>query len=73
MTARHKSQSAYGQILRRVGDDYWYISWVVDRYYAGSRLRHPTVYRRHTDDAGAVRFAKRHGLQLPITAQEDTP
>jgi hypothetical protein len=41
------------------------ISWVVDRYYAGSRLRFPTRYSRDTDAAGAQRFCKKWGIKFP--------
>ncbi|MCC6752081.1 MAG: hypothetical protein IT371_30795 [Deltaproteobacteria bacterium] len=52
--------------VRRLGSDHYRISWVVDRYYRGSRLRHPTLYSRDTDLAGARRFAKRWKLDLPV-------
>lgn len=44
------------------------LSWVVDRYYSGSRLRFPKVYTRETDEKGAKRFCRRRGIEFP-TAQ----
>ena len=41
------------------------ISWCCDRYISGSRLRFPTAYRRWTDRAGAERFAKKWGVEMP--------
>jgi len=63
--SRDRSSSAYGFGLRRIGPDHWRMSWAVDFHYEGSRLRHPRVFTRDTDDAGARRFAKRHGLTMP--------
>jgi hypothetical protein len=42
------------------------ISWVVDFYYDGSRLRYPRTFRRITDEAGAKRFCKKHNLKITI-------
>lgn len=41
------------------------LSWTIDRYYAGSRLRFPTTMRRDTDEKGARRFAKKWDIQFP--------
>ncbi len=41
------------------------ISWTVDKYVSGSRLRFPATYRRDTDRAGAERFAKKWGVEMP--------
>jgi hypothetical protein len=60
--SRHKPSQAKEFGVRRIGPDHWRMSWVVDFYYQNSRLRHPRVFTRDTDDAGAVRFAKKHGL-----------
>ena len=48
----------------RRGWDY-YISWTVDYYYASSQLRWPRRFRRWTDEAGARRFCRKHGLAMP--------
>ena len=56
---RYKPQSSYGHKCSYIGWGAWQMSWTVDRYYEGSRLRFPTVYRRNTDEAGARRFCKR--------------
>ncbi len=62
---RFSSSGSYGHRMHRFGSDHYRLSWVVDRYYTGSRLRHPTGYSRDSDYAGAVRFAKKHGLEIP--------
>mgnify|MGYP001601435913 CR=1 FL=1 len=41
------------------------LHWKIDRYYAGSRLRHPFVVTRDTDRKGAERFATKHGIPMP--------
>lgn len=62
--SRHSSTPAYGQRITKVSYDHYRLSWVVDRYYASSRLRHPTAYRRDTDKEGAKRFAAKWGLKF---------
>lgn len=56
---------ATGHRIHRVGPDHYRLSWVIDRKYEGSRLRHPTTYRRDTDEAGAQRFAAKWGVAMP--------
>lgn len=63
--SRFSSHSAYGHHIQRIGPDHFRLSWTWDRYYAGSRLRHPQTTRRDTDEVGARRFAKKHGCALP--------
>lgn len=63
--SRHRSAGSYGHRLQRIGFDHYRLSWVVDRYTATSRLRFPTGCTRDTDHAGAVRFARRWGLEAP--------
>lgn len=62
--SRNRSGKAYGHIIS-ARSDYYRLHWTVDFYYAGSRQRHPRRFSRDTDEAGALRFAKRHGLALP--------
>lgn len=40
------------------------LSWTVDRYYHGSRLRFPKRCRRDTDRDGALRFIERWRIPL---------
>lgn len=63
---RYSTNRAYNQHIEFFGRDCYRLSWTVDRYYRGSRLRFPTRYSRDTDFNGAERFAKKHGLALPI-------
>jgi hypothetical protein len=51
--------------IQRLCRDCYRLSWTVDRYYSGSRLRFPTRYTRDTDEAGARRFAKKWGAAMP--------
>lgn len=69
--SRHRPSGSYGHRIQRIGDDWFRLSWVVDRYYTGSRLRFPRGTSRDTDLAGARRFAKR--WELPEPHQENTP
>lgn len=64
--SRFRSNGSYGHRIRRLGPGWFLLSWAVDRYYAGSRLRFPRTTSRDTDFAGAKRFAKKWGLAEPI-------
>lgn len=48
---------------------YYRLSWEVDYYYSGSRLRFPRQFSRDTDEDGARRFCKKWGLPLPDNLQ----
>lgn len=61
--SRYKPSKSTGHKIRNLGSGSYRLEWVVDRYYSGSRLRHPTGFTRDTDLEGAKRFAKRWGLQ----------
>jgi Uri superfamily endonuclease len=56
--------------LKRMGPDHWRMSWTVDYYYKNSMLRWPRRFSRDTDDAGAKRFAKKHGIVLDAGAKD---
>jgi hypothetical protein len=62
---RFSKSHAHGFSLKRMGPDHWRMFWTVDFYYPTSRLRHPRGFSRDTNDAGALRFAKMHGLAAP--------
>lgn len=64
--SRFSSAGSYGHSIKRLFLDGYRLSWVVDRYYAGSRLRFPTSYSRETDLAGAKRFAKKWEIAEPV-------
>ena len=68
--SRHRSSGSRGHAISAFGPDDYRLYWTVDRYYKGSRLRHPVGYRRDTDFNGAMRFAKRHGVTLPVFVSE---
>jgi hypothetical protein len=44
---------------------YWRVCWTVDHHYPSSMLRFPRRHSRDTDEAGARRFAKKHGIAFP--------
>ena len=69
---RHRQQRSYNHRCQYHSNwGGWYeISWTVDRYVSGSRLRFPTTYTRDTDEAGARRFCKKWGIPLPENLQE---
>lgn len=50
---RYSGNNVSGHKLRRLGEDCWRISWVIDRYYPTSNLRHPTGYSRVTYSEGS--------------------
>ena len=62
---RHRSSGSYGHRIKREREDEYVISWFFDRYYKGSRLRHPQGRSRDTNRKGALRFAKKWKLQMP--------
>lgn len=69
--SRYRSRSAYGHSIKRLPMGYGYrLHWTVDRYYPSSMLRHPIGYSRDTDEAGALRFAKKHGVEMPKPREE---
>jgi len=45
--------------------DTFMISWTVDYYYEGSRLRYPRRFTRITDGKGARRFCKHWDIPFP--------
>jgi hypothetical protein len=62
---RFRSSGSYAQRIRFIGADHYRLSWTVDRYCKGSRLRFPTTYSRDTDLAGAMRFARKWEIATP--------
>jgi len=68
--SRYSAQTSYGHQCKRFTWGYE-ISWTIDRYYSGSRLRFPTTYRRVTDEKGAERFCKKWGLEVPPERMEE--
>ncbi len=62
---RHSKSNSYRHSIQPIGDDHYRLHWTVDRYYSGSRLRHPSTTQRDTDRRGAERFAKRWNLMMP--------
>lgn len=66
--SRHSSNGSTDHRIRTGLFGFYVISWTVDRYVQGSRLRWPTTYRRDTDRAGAERFAKKWDVPMPENA-----
>jgi hypothetical protein len=67
---RHSSSGSYGHSIRRFGPGHYRLSWTVDRYCRGSRLRFPTSTSRDTDARGAVRFSLKWGCDMPAVEGE---
>lgn len=63
--SRYSGQTSYSHHIHRIDSDTFEISWMVDRYYSGSRLRFPRRFGRITDEAGAKRFCKRWDIDMP--------
>jgi len=58
--------SSYNHHCHLTSWGYWRMSWTVDRYYSGSRLRFPRVATRDTaDEKAARRFCKKHNIPFP--------
>ncbi len=69
---RYDSNNSYGfrcRYMKTPWDNYYIVSWVVDRYYSDSRLRFPRRCSRETDEAGAIRFCKKHEINMPDTKE----
>jgi hypothetical protein len=58
-------RTAYAHNIRRIGADHYRLSWSFDTKIAGSRLRWPRTITRDTDEAGALRFARKWGCSMP--------
>jgi hypothetical protein len=58
-------RTAYAHNIRRIGADHYRLSWSFDTKIAGSRLRWPRTITRDTDEAGAMRFARKWGCSMP--------
>lgn len=67
--SRFHQSSSYSHKIRRLDYECYRLSWVVDRYYEGSRQRFPTAYTRDTDEGGARRFAKKWGCPMPAESR----
>ena len=61
---RFSEGHSYGHRCFREGGGWYRISWTVDYYYSGSRLRFPRGFSRDTDAKGAKRFCKKWGVQM---------
>lgn len=59
--SRYKPSGSTSHSISSLGYGDYRLHWAVDRYYEGSRLRHPRSCHRDTDEAGAIRFARKHG------------
>ena len=65
MMRMHSNSGAYGFKCRKIDFSGIYrMVWVVDYYYADSRLRFPRPFSRDTDQRGAERFCKKHNINL---------
>ncbi len=70
MSGRHRTATSYGHTIRLIGPGSYRLAWTVDRYVAGSRLRHPVGYQRIADREGAIRFGKKWGIPMPQNTTE---
>jgi len=61
---RYSPETSYSHRIQKQGKGDYQISWAYDRYYQGSRQRHPQRRVMWTDRKGAERFAKKWGLKL---------
>jgi len=61
---RYTPNKSYGHSCQSIGYQTYRISWVIDRYYQGSRLRFPTRFIRDTDRNGAKKFCKKWGIDF---------
>jgi hypothetical protein len=62
---RYSSNPSTGHRVQELMFDCYRISWTVDRYYSGDRLRYPTRYSRDTDTTGMLRFCAKWDIETP--------
>lgn len=62
--SRYARSGSYSHRAAKLPGGEYLISWVVDYYYAGSRLRYPRTHRRMTDAVGAAKFCARWNIDL---------
>ena len=63
--SRYSTSHSYNHKCNKFGMDWYRISWTWDRYYTGSRLRHPQSCSRDTDEKGARKFCKKWNIAFP--------
>lgn len=63
--SRYSPGHSYNHHIMALRLDEYEITWVVDFYYRGSRLRFPRQFGRITDEVGARRFARKHNIPMP--------
>ena len=58
--------AGYGHHIRYIGWGGYRLSWTYDTKISGSRLRWPRTTTRDTEKEGALRFAKKWGVEMPL-------
>jgi len=62
---KYSSDGAYGFKVQKIDPSGIYrLYWTVDYYYSDSRLRYPRAFSRDTNQQGAERFCRKHGIPL---------
>lgn len=64
--SKYSGASSYNHRVKAYRDGSFEIFWTVDFHYPSSRLRHPRGFSKWTDEAGAKRFCKKWGLEMPV-------
>lgn len=70
--SRYSGGGSYGHDCKKLNENWYVISWIVDYYYDSSRLRFPRTFRGNTDEVGAKKFCKKHDISLDGVEQEYT-
>jgi len=70
--SRYSRQTSRNHGCQKLGDDTFIISWIIDYYYSGDRLRYPRGFSKITNSSKATKFCKKHGILFPedIRCQE---
>ena len=63
--SRYRAGTSYGHRIERQGPDDYRLHWTYDRYFPGSRLRHPQSDSYDGDHRSAVRFSRKWGCPMP--------
>lgn len=65
---RYGRNPGYNFRCKPIGNGIYRLQWTVDRYSRYSRLRNPSSFSRDTEEGGARKFCKKHGLVFPGNA-----
>ena len=64
MSKRYGDEKAYNFTCKKLNEFIFEIKWDVDYYLLDSTVTRGRVFTRFTDEKGALRFCKKHGIDF---------